>query len=99
MDYLSISYKRLWRSQWKLGFGKSATKPTSSNGIDRLKVEKLWNNLTLKNNLPIQIFRLAGIYSKNFNVLKRLKLGEVKLVDKENHFFPEYMLKILAIFY
>ena len=66
---------------------KSATKPTSSNGIDRLKVEKLWNNLTLKNNLPIQIFRLSGIYSKNFNVLKRLKLGEVKLVDKENHFF------------
>ncbi len=66
---------------------KSPTKPTSSNGIDRLNAENSWINLSTKFNLPIQIFRLAGIYSNDYNILKRIQLGKVQIVDKKNHFF------------
>jgi len=37
--------------------------------------------------LPIQIFRLAGIYSNEKNILVRLKLGDVKLINKKDHYF------------
>ena len=65
----------------------SATKPTSDNGINRLEAEKAWKSLSKKNNYPLQIFRLAGIYSNEFNILKRLQTGAVRIVDKKNHFF------------
>ena len=66
---------------------KSATKPTSPNGLSRLEAENVWKSLSLKNNYPLQIFRLAGIYSNEFNILKRLQLGKVQLINKKNHFF------------
>ena len=65
---------------------KSKTNPTSINGIERLKAEKFWIKLAQKNNLPLQIFRLSGIYSNQYNVLKRLKAGEAKIINKKNHF-------------
>ncbi len=66
---------------------KSKTNPTSINGIERLKAEKSWMQLAQKDNLPLQIFRLSGIYSKEYNILKRLKAGEAKIINKKNHFF------------
>ena len=65
----------------------STTKPTSSNGLSRLEAENTWKNLSKKKNYPLQIFRLAGIYSNEFNILKRLQSGELQIVDKKNHFF------------
>ena len=50
---------------------KSLTNPTSKNGIARLDAENVWKNLSEKINLQIQIFRLAGIYSNNFNIFKK----------------------------
>ena len=58
----------------------SETKPTSPNGVERLKVEKEWMQLASKLDLPLQIFRLSGIYSNQSNILKRLKLGEAKII-------------------
>ncbi len=66
---------------------KSITKPSSVNGKSRLQAENNWKSLSNKNNYPLQIFRLAGIYSNEFNILKRLKMGKVQIVDKKNHFF------------
>ena len=74
----------------------SETKPTSSNGIERLKVEKEWMGLANKFDLPIQIFRLSGIYSNQYNILTRLKLGEVKIVNKKNHFFSRIHVEDIA---
>ena len=65
----------------------SETKPTSSNGIERLKVEKEWMKLSDKFNLPFQIFRLSGIYSNQYNILTRLKSGKAKIINKKDHFF------------
>jgi nucleoside-diphosphate-sugar epimerase len=65
----------------------SKNKPTSQNGIDRLKAENLWLSSNIRYNLPIQIFRLSGIYSNQNNILSRLKVGTAKLINKKNHFF------------
>ena len=74
----------------------SETKPTSPNGIERLKVEKEWMQLTSKFDLPFQIFRLSGIYSNQYNILKRLKSGEAKIINKKNHFFSRVHVEDIA---
>ena len=74
----------------------SETKPTSPNGIDRLKVEKEWMKLSDKFDLPLQIFRLSGIYSNQYNILTRLKLGEAKIINKKNHFFSRIHVEDIA---
>ena len=74
----------------------SKTKPTSSNGIERLKVEREWIKLSDKFDLPFQIFRLSGIYSNQYNVLTRLKSGEAKIINKKNHFFSRIHVEDIA---
>ena len=75
---------------------KSETKPTSQTGINRLKAENIWKSLSSKKNFPLQIFRLAGIYSKKFNILKRLQNSNVQIVDKKNHFFSRVHVEDVA---
>ena len=75
---------------------KSKTTPTSVNGIARLKVEKFWEELAQKNNLPLQIFRLSGIYSNEYNVLEKLKTGKAKIINKKNHFFSRIHVEDIA---
>jgi len=65
----------------------SKTNPISNNGIARLKAENAWVSLEKDNKIPIQIFRLSGIYSNEKNILIRLKSGDVKLINKKNHYF------------
>jgi nucleoside-diphosphate-sugar epimerase len=74
----------------------SETKPTSSNGVERLKVEKEWMELARKFDLPFQIFRLSGIYSNQYNILNRLKSGEAKIINKKNHFFSRIHVEDIA---
>ena len=74
----------------------SKTKPTSLNGIQRLKAEKLWMKLADKQNLPLQIFRLSGIYSNENNILKRLISGEAKIIKKKNQFFSRIHVEDIA---
>ncbi|MDB2709698.1 oxidoreductase [Candidatus Pelagibacter bacterium] len=65
----------------------SKTNPISNNGIARLKAENAWFSLEKNKKVPIQIFRLSGIYSNEKNILMRLKSGGVKVIKKKNHFF------------
>jgi nucleoside-diphosphate-sugar epimerase len=74
----------------------SQTKPTSLNGIARLKAENSWLSLEKNKNLPVQIFRLSGIYSNENNILVRLKLGNTKLIKKKNHFFSRIHVEDIA---
>ena len=74
----------------------SETKPTSPNGIERLKVENEWMKLAIKFDLPFQIFRLSGIYSNQYNILKRLKAGDAKIINKRNHFFSRIHVEDIA---
>ena len=74
----------------------SETKPSSANGIKRLKAENQWLKFSNENNLPLQIFRLSGIYSAENNILKRLISGQTKVVKKENHFFSRIHVKDIS---
>ena len=65
----------------------SKTNPISNNGVARLKAESSWISLEKNNKLPVQIFRLSGIYSDEKNILVRLKSGDVKLINKKDHYF------------
>ena len=74
----------------------SETKPKSISGIKRLKAENQWLRFSKENNLPLQIFRLSGIYSVENNILKRLLSGQAKIVKKENHFFSRIHVEDIA---
>jgi hypothetical protein len=65
----------------------SKTNPISTKGVARLKAENSWTSLEKNNKLPVQIFRLSGIYSNEKNILVRLKSGDVKLINKKDHYF------------
>lgn len=75
---------------------KSETKPTSNSGIKRLQAENQWLEFSNENNLPLQIFRLSGIYSLQNNILKRLISGQAQIVKKENHFFSRIHVEDIA---
>ena len=75
---------------------KSKTNPTSVAGIQRIKAEKSWMELAENKNLPLQIFRLSGIYSNENNVLKRLKAGDAKIIRKQNQFFSRINVEDIA---
>ena len=75
---------------------ESKTKPITSNGIDRLSAEKLWLSLHLNKKIPLQIFRLAGIYSTESNILARLKSGKAKIVNRKNNFFSRIHVEDIA---
>ena len=74
----------------------SKTNPISSKGIARLKAENSWASLEKNNKLPVQIFRLSGIYSNEKNILVRLKSGDVKLINKKNHYFSRIHIDDIA---
>ena len=75
---------------------KSSTEPTSENGINRLEAEKKWILICEKLSLPIQIFRLSGIYSNTNNILKRLEAGTARIINKDNHFFSRIHVDDIA---
>ena len=75
---------------------KSETKPSTLNGKNRLKAENDWQVFSKENNLPLQIFRLSGIYSKQNNILKRLKTGQAKIIKKQKHFFSRVHVEDIA---
>ena len=66
---------------------RSETKPTTKKGSNRLLAEKQWIELTSKFNLPIKIFRLAGIYGPDRNIKQRISQGLVKNIYKKGQFF------------
>jgi nucleoside-diphosphate-sugar epimerase len=65
-------------------------------GIDRLKAETSWLNLAKNKNLPLQIFRLSGIYSNEKNILIRLKSGDERIINKTNHYFSRIHVEDVA---
>jgi len=74
----------------------SKTNPISNKGVARLKAENSWASLEKNNKLPVQIFRLSGIYSNEKNILVRLKSGDIKLINKKNHYFSRIHVDDIA---
>jgi len=75
---------------------ETSPKPISKRGIARLNAETNWLKYYKDHNLPVQIFRLSGIYSIENNVIKRLKMETLKIVEKNNHFFSRVHVEDIA---
>ncbi|MDQ6996603.1 MAG: hypothetical protein Q9M82_03980, partial [Mariprofundus sp.] len=54
-----------------------ACRPSSARGLERLNAEAAW----LQSGLPAEVFRLAGIYGPERNILERLQSGAYKAVQ------------------
>ena len=65
----------------------SKLNPLTENGKSRLNAEKSWLSFAKRKNLPVQIFRLSGIYSQERNIFKKIKSGSHKIINKPKHFF------------
>ncbi len=57
-------------------------KPISNQGINRLKIENEWKNIS-----SLEIFRLSGIYGPNRNYIADLLKGNFEVIDKNDHLF------------
>ncbi|MEB3702674.1 SDR family oxidoreductase [Candidatus Bealeia paramacronuclearis] len=61
--------------------------PTSESGILRLADEKKWLTLFKKQNLPVHIFRLSGIYGPGRNYFSALQNGTAQRIYKKGIVF------------
>jgi len=65
----------------------SALDPASERGHRRVRAERDWLSLGEDENLPVHIFRLAGIYGPGSNVLDKLRAGTARRIVKEGQVF------------
>ncbi|WP_392538613.1 SDR family oxidoreductase [Legionella sp. 227] len=66
---------------------ESVCRAKSASGILRLEAEKAWFSYAESNQLPLHIFRLAGIYGPQRNPLARIISGKKYSIFKEGQVF------------
>tara|TARA_B100001778_G_C18489783_1_gene584519 strand:- start:315 stop:1043 length:729 start_codon:yes stop_codon:yes gene_type:complete len=66
--------------------------PCQKRSQRRLNCEKEW----IDSNLPIQIFRLPGIYGPGRSTLEAIKTKKVKIIHKENQVFSRIHVADIA---
>ncbi len=62
----------------------------------RLSAEKAWCSLAKNHQLPLHVFRIAGIYGPRRNALTRIEQGKAHSIYKENHFFSRIHVEDLV---
>lgn len=65
----------------------SETRPTAKRGARRIKAEEQWMSLHKSQNLPIHIFRLAGIYGPGRSALDSVRAGVARRINKPGQAF------------
>lgn len=65
----------------------SASISPGKSGRLRLDAEQSWMSFAIAQQLPLHIFRLAGIYGPKRNALERIIAGKQYSIYKEGHFF------------
>ena len=67
--------------------------PSSNRGLLRVEAENNWSNI---NDLPLHIFRLAGIYGPNRSPLDKVRAGKAQLISKPGQFFSRIHVEDIA---
>ena len=75
----------------------SIPKKLSKRGCGRLRVEKKFLSLFVKNELPVHILRLPGIYGPGRSIFERLKSDKFSRIVKKNHFFSRIHVDDIAL--
>ena len=68
----------------------------SKRGISRQLAEDQWSQLSKKYNLPLHIFRIAGIYGPERNILGRIQSRNFTRIIKKGHFFSRIYINDLT---
>ncbi|MBX7147187.1 MAG: SDR family NAD(P)-dependent oxidoreductase [Alphaproteobacteria bacterium] len=88
-----------WQGKWV--DEKSNLLAQTERGKRRIKAEKSWMDLWQNFNLPIHIFRLAGIYGPGRNVLEDLVAQKARHIIKPgqvfNRIYIDDLIKILSL--
>ena len=63
------------------------TAPASRRGSLREKAEEQWRGLYYSANIPLHIFRLAGIYGPGRSAIDAVRAGTARRIEKEGHVF------------
>jgi hypothetical protein len=66
---------------------KSDVQPTSRRGTRRARAEQQWLSLFRMYDLPLHIFRLAGIYGPGRSALDSVRAGIARRINKPGHAF------------
>lgn len=66
---------------------KTPVAPASRRGSLRVRAEEDWLSLYRSDNIPLHIFRLAGIYGPGRSALESVRSGLAKRIDKPGHVF------------
>jgi nucleoside-diphosphate-sugar epimerase len=74
----------------------SACNPLGNNAIHRLAAESEWMAYAEKYQLPLHVFRLAGIYGTGRNALARILNEKKHSVYKEGHVFSRIHVEDIA---
>lgn len=74
----------------------SEVKPTSKRGSRRVKAEEQWLSLHENHNLPVHIFRLAGIYGPGRSALDTVRAGVARRINKPGHSFGRIHVEDIA---
>lgn len=66
---------------------ESELRPNSKRGSRRLRAEQQWMSLWRDYDLPVEVFRLAGIYGPGRSALDSVRAGVARRINKPGHAF------------
>ena len=89
---LSLGHRGLWRPAGRLGGRGERAPPVSERGRWRVAAEAAW----LGSGLPVQVFRLAGIYGPGRSAFDRLREGRAQRVVKPGQVFSRIHVEDIA---
>lgn len=70
--------------------------PTSARSRRRVEAEAAWLGLRRRHNLPVHVFRLAGIYGPGRSVLDQVRAGRIRRIDRPGHLFSRIHVDDIA---
>lgn len=74
----------------------NSTNPSSKRGSRRVLAEEQWLSLAEKHDLPVQIFRLSGIYGPGRSAIDSVIGGTARRIFKEGHVFNRIHVEDIA---
>ncbi|MBO42452.1 MAG: NAD(P)-dependent oxidoreductase [Rhodospirillaceae bacterium] len=70
--------------------------PTSPRGVRRVAAECAWMDLWCAHQVPVHLFRLAGIYGPGRNALETVRSGRARRIDKPGQVFSRIHVDDIA---
>lgn len=71
-------------------------RPSNKRGTRRAIAEQQWLSLYRRANLPVHVFRLAGIYGPGRSALDSVRTGLARRIDKPGHVFSRTHVEDIA---